>query len=127
MDDLSFSMDIMPTKAHTKRRVTALSRRLQRVMDETGWNQAELARAAKASPQNVSSWMSGQNDRIRKTIYAFNIQAASGFSAAWIMEGAQPVYIKLLTPADAKLLEALRNAPAERKTALKLILPGLDI
>lgn len=117
----------MPHRRIVKPPPTPLAKRLHKIMEDTGWSGAELARAAKCSPKNVYAWLSGQNERMTDANWAINIQAKSKFNANWIMSGKPPIYVISLTPADEKNLQALRDAAEDRKAALRLILPDLDI
>lgn len=101
-----------------------LPQRLQTVMDAMGWSRADLGRAAKASRQNVTNWMtevSGTKKNIEPR-FAFNIMDASRFNARWIIYGDGPPRMELADPADSKLLEAISKLPPERKRALALTL-----
>jgi transcriptional regulator with XRE-family HTH domain len=103
---------------------TNLPQRLQTIMDAMGWSQADLARAAKTSRQNVTNWMtevSGTKKAIEPR-FAWAIEDATRFNARWIVYGEGPARMELADPLDEKLLRAISKLPAERKRALSLAL-----
>lgn len=104
---------------------TALPQRLQTIMDAMGWTQyTQLAKAAGASRQNVTNWMtelSGKKKNIEPR-FAFNLQDATRFNARWIIYGDGPARNEIADPLDAKIVERLSKLSAERKRALMLAL-----
>lgn len=103
---------------------TTLAQRLQTVMDAMGWNQTELAKAAKTTRQSVSNWMlqvSGVKGNIDPR-FAWNIEDETRFSARWIVYGEGPPRLQIASPIDAKLLDAISKLPEPRKRALALAL-----
>lgn len=103
---------------------TTLPQRLQTIMDAMGWSQADLGRAAKASRQNVTNWMtevSGKKKNIEPR-FAWNLEDETRFNARWIVYGEGPARMEIADPIDAKLLQAISRLPAERKRALSLAL-----
>lgn len=102
----------------------SLRQRLQTIMDAMGWSQADLARAAKASRQNVTNWMtevSGTKKNMEPR-FAFNLMDETRFNARWIIYGDGPARIELADPADLKLLQAISRLPPDRKRVLAIAL-----
>lgn len=126
-DDLSVSIYNMPKKQKPSA-PTPLAGRLRQIMDEMKWTQqTQLARAAKVPRQTVYSWLTGDNENMQEPEHALNLQAATKFNAMWIMTGKGDVYVTEITPSDARLLKTLRGATEDRKTAVRVIFPDLDI
>lgn len=103
---------------------TTLAQRLQTIMDAMGWNQSDLAKAAKTTRQSVSNWMT-QVSGVRGNMeprFAWNLEDETRFNARWIVYGEGPPRMQIADPADAKLLEAISRLPPERKRALSLAL-----
>jgi transcriptional regulator with XRE-family HTH domain len=103
---------------------TTLPQRLQTVMDAMGWSQADLARAAKTSRQNITNWMTevSGSKKSMEPRFAWAIEDATRFNARWIVYGEGPSRIELADPADARLLAEISKLPPERKRALSLAL-----
>lgn len=104
---------------------TTLPQRLQTIMDAMGWTQyTQLAKAAGASRQNVTNWMteiSGTKKNIDPR-FAFNLEDATRFEARWIIYGVGPARKEQASPLDAKIAERLAKLSEERKRALMLAL-----
>lgn len=103
---------------------TTLAQRLQTIMDANGWNQTDLAKAAKTTRQSVSNWMlqvSGVKGNMEPR-FAWNLEDETRFSARWIVYGDGPPRLQIADPIDAKLLEAISKLPEPRKRALALAL-----
>ncbi len=104
---------------------STLPQRLQTIMDAMGWHQqTQLAKAAGASRQNVTNWMteiSGTKKSLEPR-FAFNLQDATRFNARWIIYGDGPARMEIADPSDTGLLLAISKLPPERKRALALTL-----
>jgi transcriptional regulator with XRE-family HTH domain len=90
-------------------------------MDAMGWSQAELARRAKTTRQNVTNWMTGVS-LVVDSKFAFAIQDESRFNARWIIHGEGAPRMEPSDPHDTKLLAAIAKLTPERKRALALAL-----
>lgn len=93
-----------------------------------GWNQSELARAAKTTRQSVSNWM-GQISGVKGNMeprFAWNLEDETRFNARWIVYGEGPPRLEVADPLDAKLFAELSKLSLERKRALLLAL-GLPL
>lgn len=102
---------------------TTLPQRLQTIMDAMGWNQSDLARAAKCTRQSVTNWMTSvSGKKAMEPRFAFNIQDRTRFNARWIIYGEGPPRMELADPDDAKLASAISKLPPERKRGLALVL-----
>lgn len=105
-----------------RRYKTKLAERLAQVMSEMGWNQVQLAKAAKCSKQAVTNWMNGHQPTISAE-YALNLQDATGkFEARWILEGKGPTYRLKLDPEGERLFAAIEALPIERRRAFFALL-----
>ena len=69
---------------------THLSPRLRQIMSTMGWTGAELAKAAGASKQSVSRWLSDGRIQIDPA-FAFRLEDRTGFAARWILLGTGPM------------------------------------
>ena len=105
-------------------RKQALADRLQHIMDEMGWSQAELAREMGCTRAAVNNYMSGFSKKVDPT-FAFRLQDKHRWNARWILEGEPPARIEPLTPREEALLAKLRALPEERRRAVDLILDSL--
>lgn len=90
-------------------------------MDEMGWNQSDLARAADCARQTVSSWMNGTNKKISAE-FAVRLQTETRFDARWIVSGEGEPRLRTLTPDEERLLAKVRELPEKRREALNLLL-----
>jgi uncharacterized protein (UPF0297 family) len=103
--------------------------RVKEVMDEMGWNNADLYRAItskgyEVTEQAIGKWISGATKNI-KSEYFFVIEDLTGFSARWLAEGKLPKKIdrKLiaitsifnkLSEQDKSVIIATGNAMSEQ-------------
>lgn len=101
-----------------------LADRLQHIMDEMGWSQAELAREMGCTRAAVTNYMSGFSKQVAPK-FAFRLQDKHRWNARWILEGEPPARIEPLTAREEALLAKLRALPEERRRALDLILDSL--
>jgi hypothetical protein len=98
---------------------TTLPQRLQTIMDAMGWNQVQLAAAAKCTKGSVTNWMhqvSGGKHIEPK--FAFNLSDATRFNARWIIYGDGPARMEISTADDERLMSLIRKLPEERKRVL---------
>lgn len=102
----------------------SLADRLQFIMAEMGWNQAELAREMGCTRAAVNNYISGFSKKVDPK-FAFRLQDHHRWNARWILEGEPPARIEPLTPREEALLAKLRALPEERRRALVLILENL--
>lgn len=66
--------------------MSTLIERIQTVLNETGIEQIELARAAGVSKGTVTQWLSG-DIKSMKLEYAVGVQERYGYSAVWLVMG----------------------------------------
>jgi len=98
---------------------TTLPQRLQLIMDTKGWNQVELAKAAKCSKGSVTNWMTEvSGSRNIEPKFAFNLSDVTGFESRWIIYGEGPARMETSSAEDERLLAAIRKLPEERKRVL---------
>jgi transcriptional regulator with XRE-family HTH domain len=102
---------------------STLKDRLLVIMRAEGWSQAQLARVAGCSRQAVTNWMIGDNLSMDPR-FAFNIQdkSASRFNARWTLYNEGPQRMDIVEPAEARMLESIRNLPKDKKAALAVVL-----
>lgn len=101
-----------------------LRERLQAIMEEMGWSQADLSREMGCSRAAVTNYMTGFSKAVDPA-FAFRLQDKYRWNARWILEGEPPARIEPLTAREEALLAKLRELPEERRRAIDLILESL--
>lgn len=69
-----------------------IHKRLQKLIDHLGWNQARLAKAVVTNPSTVSRWFSGEMPPSKNSIR--RIANATGANREWIETGHGPMLIE---------------------------------
>lgn len=99
-----------------------MAERLDYVLREMKWNQADLARAVKASEQStVGNWFSGRNKTMEPR-FAFLLQDEHYWSARWLLEGEGPPRLEVIEPEKRKILEDVSELPLDRLRAVAAVL-----
>lgn len=105
----------VPPKSWKK---STLAERVQYVLDEMEWTEAEFARQVGARGQSaVQHWTIGRNKTI-KPKFAWPLQDKHRWSARWLLDGEGEPRIPFVEAEKQKLIERVSSLPAERLKAL---------
>ena len=91
LDESSISVNLIERELDYSYRMKLLSDRVERILAETGWSKATMARICGSRRAAPTEWTKGKV-RHMSAVYAAAIAAASKFHATWIATGEGPVY-----------------------------------
>lgn len=97
---------------------STLGERLEFVMSEMEWDEAELARQMGARGQStVQHWIRGRNKRMQSR-FAWPLQDKHHWSARWLLDGEGEPRMPYIDAEKQKIVDRVTALPIERLKAL---------
>lgn len=101
---------------------STLADRLQYVMDEMKWNEAELARQIGAAGQStVQQWTKGRNQTMQSK-FVWPLVDNHRWSARWLLDGDGEPRMPFVEAERRRLIETVSSQPLERLRAVVALL-----
>jgi hypothetical protein len=103
---------------------STLSERIEYVLKEMEWTEAELTRQIDAAGQStVQQWRTGRNKTMQSR-FAWPLQDKHRWNARWLLDGEGDPRLAYVEPERQQLIERVGALPADRLKALVAFISG---